>query len=134
MSAGNERGRPAVQRLLDVRTPEEIAIAPDGQRVAFALHATVSDSGSFVPSDLWTIEGDAPPVRLTSGAWSDRAPVWSPDGSRLAFLSDRITRGHQLPYTMVLGGEPILAGPLEGSAESVSWSSDSARLLTGRSS
>ena len=129
MSAGNERRRPAAHRLLDVRTPEEIAFAPDGQRVAFALQATVADSGSFVPSDLWTIEGDAHPVRLTRGAWSDRAPVWSPDGSRLAFLSDRITPGHQLPYTMVLGGEPVLAGPLEGSAESVSWSSDSARLL-----
>jgi dipeptidyl aminopeptidase/acylaminoacyl peptidase len=129
MSPGDDLRGPTAERLLDVRTPEEIAIAPDGERVAFALHATVTDSGSFVPSDLWTIEGDAPPVQLTRGAWSDRAPVWSPDGSRLAFLSDRITPGHQLPYTMVPGGEPVLAGTLEGSAESVSWSSDSERLL-----
>ena len=67
--------------------------------------------------------------QITSGAWSDRSPVWSPDGSRLAFLSDRITPGHQLPYTMVLGGEPVLAASLHGSAEAVSWSSAGDRLL-----
>ncbi|MGZ8578682.1 MAG: TolB family protein, partial [Actinomycetota bacterium] len=75
--------------------------------------------------------GDAePPVRLTGGAWSDQAPAWSPDGSRLAFLSDRATPGHQQPYTMSAdGGEPELAGALTGSAESVAWSSDGSRLL-----
>jgi dipeptidyl aminopeptidase/acylaminoacyl peptidase len=55
--------------------------------------------------------------------------MWSPDGSRLAFLSDRITPGHQLPYTLVPGAEPVLAGTLAGSGESVAWSADGRRLL-----
>jgi hypothetical protein len=38
--------------LLDVRTPAELAFSPNGSRVAFSLHATVADTGSFVPSDL----------------------------------------------------------------------------------
>ena len=38
--------------------------------------------------------------------------------------------GHHLPYTMAAaGGEPILAATLDGSCESVAWSSDGARLL-----
>lgn len=129
MSDGDERRAPTAERLLDVRTPAEIAFSPDGSRVVFALYPTVADVGSFVPSDLYLIEGDALPVPLTSGAWSDRTPVWSPDGSRVAFLSDRITPGHQLPYTMIPGGEPVHAGTFEGSAESVAWSRDGERLL-----
>ena len=123
---------PDVELLLDVRTPAELAFSPDGSRVAFALHATVADEGSHVPSDLYVVgaEGDDAPAQLTSGAWSDRTPVWSHDGSRLAFLSDRITPGHQLPYTMPAdGGEPALAATLVGSAESVAWSGDGTRLL-----
>jgi len=123
---------PTAALLLDVRTPAELTFSPDGSRIAFALHATVADVGSFVPSDLYVAEaeGDEPPLQLTSGAWSDRTPAWSHDGSRLAFLSDRITPGHQLPYTMPAdGGEPALAATLVGSAESVAWSSDGNRLL-----
>jgi len=123
---------PTAELLLDVRTPAELAISPNGSRIAFALHATVADVGSFVPSDLYVVraDGDQQPMQLTSGRWSDRTPAWSHDGSRLAFLSDRITPGHQLPYTMLAdGGEPEPAGTLVGSAESVAWSSDGDRLL-----
>jgi dipeptidyl aminopeptidase/acylaminoacyl peptidase len=121
---------PSDERLLDVGTPAELAFWPDGSRVAFALHATVAEVGSHPPSDLYLVGRDAgAPSQITSGAWSDRSPAWSSDGSRLAFLSDRITPGHQLPYTMVLGAEPILAASLHGSAEAVSWSNSGDRLL-----
>ena len=112
-----------------MRTPAELAFSPDRSRVAFALHSTVADMGSFQPSHLYLIEGDGEPTPLTGGAWSDRTPVWSPDGSRLAFLSDRIMPGHQLPYAMVPGEEPVHVGTFVGSAESVAWSNDGTRLL-----
>lgn len=123
---------PTPELLLDVLTPAELDLSPGGSELAFALHATVADQGSFVPSDLYVTGtgAGAQPRQLTSGPWSDRTPAWSPDGSRLAFLSDRITPGHQLPYTMPAdGGEPTLAATLVGSAESVDWSAEGDRLL-----
>ena len=123
---------PTAELLLDVRTPAELALSPDGATVAFTLNATVADVGSFVPSDLFLARAEEPekPWPLTSGAWSDRMPAWSPDGTALAFLSDRITPGHFLPYTVWRdGGEARLSTTLVGSAESVTWSSDGQRLL-----
>ena len=123
---------PTAELLLDTKTPAELALSPDGSTLAFSLHATVADVGSYVPCDLYVVDtgSDAEPVQLTDGAFADVLPAWSPDGSRLAFLSDRITSGHQLPYTMPAGGgEPALAATLTGSAESVAWSSDGSRLL-----
>jgi len=124
-----ESSGPTAERLLDVRTPAELACSPDGSSLAFALHSTVADTGSFVPSSLWLVHGHEAPHQIVGGAWSDRSPAWSPDGSRLAFLSDRITAGHQLPYTLTPDGEPAHAGTFVGSAESMSWSSDGERLL-----
>ena len=123
--------RPTPELLVEVRTPAEVAVSPDGARVAFSLHATVSERGPIAPSDLWLLEPGGTAVQLTDGGWSDRGPAWSPDGSQLAFLSDRVKRGHLLPYVMAPGGEPRQVGRLRGSAESVSWSSDGRRLLVG---
>ena len=57
------------------------AISPDGTRVAFGALG-----------DLWLVstrEGQATPERLTSDAFVETNPVWSPDGNELAFSSDR---------------------------------------------
>ena len=120
---------PTAAALLAVRTPMEIEFAPGGSRFAFTLHAVVSEHGVTQPSDLWIVEGDADPVRLTEGPWADTHPLWSPDGSRLACISDRALAGHHLPYTMVPGQEPVLAASFRGSAEQLVWSQDGDRLL-----
>ena len=100
MGTGRDGGtRPFDEALLDTRTPADFAVAPDGRTLAFALLATVDDVGRHFPSDVWLGGLEGSPTRLTEG----RAPTWSPDGSRLAFLSDRITPGHDLPYTMATG-------------------------------
>jgi dipeptidyl aminopeptidase/acylaminoacyl peptidase len=93
-----ERGAgqpPTAERLLAVRTPMEIEFAPRGSRFAFTLHAVVSERGVTQPSDLWMVEGDGDPVRLTGGPWADTHPLWAPDGSRLACISDRALAGHR---------------------------------------
>ena len=108
------RRPPTAAALLAVRTPMEIDFVSGGSWFAFTLHAVVSEHGVTQPSDLWIAQGDADPVQLTDGPWADTHPLWSPDGSRLACISDRALAGHHLPYTLVPGGEPALRGELPG--------------------
>lgn len=55
------------------------AISPDGSAVVFASH-----------DDLWLVPSSGGEAwRLTSHEAHESSPVWSPDGSSIAFVSDR---------------------------------------------
>lgn len=74
----------------------DVAISPDGSTVAFTWRG-----------DIYTVPftgGKA--TRLTSDPAFDAAPVWSPDGTRIAFSSDR--EGSDDIYIMSsAGGTPV---------------------------
>src|SRR5947207_9075944 len=70
---------------------------------------------------------------LTSGGGSSRAGRLAPDGSALAFLSDR-ARAEVFQLYLLRGGElgeaqPV--PPVPGTAESLAWSPDGTRILLG---
>src|SRR5262249_38964211 len=61
----------------------DVELSPDGKRVAVSR---------FVNSnlDVWLIDADrGVPTRFTFDTLGDQRPVWSPDGSRIAFDSNR---------------------------------------------
>ncbi|MGE0791223.1 MAG: prolyl oligopeptidase family serine peptidase [Sandaracinaceae bacterium] len=65
-----------------------IAPHPDGTCLAVAVARLDDDDAAYV-HDLWRVPLDgSAAVRLTSGPWNDRAPIYRDDGS-LAFLSNR---------------------------------------------
>jgi Tol biopolymer transport system component/imidazolonepropionase-like amidohydrolase len=58
-------------------------VSPDGREIAFVALG-----------DIWLLTiGKAQPERLTDDPWVDIDPTWSPDGSKLAFASDRRGNG-----------------------------------------
>ncbi|HEY7113674.1 MAG TPA: protein kinase, partial [Thermoanaerobaculia bacterium] len=62
-----------------------VRISPDGSRLATAIYDAGTQS-----TQVWI--GDVARgvrTRLTSGASSNTGPVWSPDGSKIAFQTDR---------------------------------------------
>ena len=76
--------------LYEFRFLTDAQISPDGERVAYAVKVA-NDKRDGYRGAIWLapFDGSRPAAQLTSGAGQDSSPRWSPDGGRLAFLSDR---------------------------------------------
>ena len=72
-------------------------------------------------------DGSAP-TSLTNNAAHDFSPAWSPDGSRIAFVSDR--DGNREIYTMNADGtNPVRLTSDSSEDLHPSWSSDGSQIV-----
>jgi Tol biopolymer transport system component len=89
---------------------QELVLSPDGSRLAITV--TGSDG-----EQLWVKQLPAGPLtRLTFGARANGRPVWTPDGRRIAFMSDRDSPGFNAWVQRSDGSaeaEPLFANPRE---------------------
>ena len=110
-------------------TPSDPQVSPDGRRVAWTA-APFGKEGEHTDQGIWVAQADdsAEPRRWTYGA-EDTHPRWSPDGSRLAFLSDREKRGtHGLYVLDATGGEATPVVVRKASVAGFAWSPDGDRI------
>ena len=123
----------SAKRLLDKETFMDMesvgtpAIAPDGKRVVFS-RTWVDKMKDQYRSNLWISDIDGTRVReLTNGSWRDSNPVWSPDGKRIAFLSDR-DGTTQIHVMWADSGELAQLTQLEETPGNLRWSPDGKQI------
>ena len=104
-------------------------ISPDGTTVAYVVTALDGVANEYRGA-IWlaALGGSTPPRQLTAGARRDIDPRWSPDGSRLAFTSNRAGDTMQLYVLPVGGGEPRRLTDLDEDVTQATWSPDGATI------
>ncbi len=108
----------------------EPQVSPDGKLAIFCLRRADKETEK-VHSNLWLVPTSGKPARqFTYGSQSDTHPRFSPDGSRIAFLSNRDDEKQLQIYLMPLkGGEARPITDLKGTIKSLEWSPDGTKLL-----
>jgi dipeptidyl aminopeptidase/acylaminoacyl peptidase len=95
---------------------------------ACTVRSVDRDQDAYV-SCIWAYALDGSFTRqLTHGPGHDKSPRWSPQGDRLAFLSDRGGRS-QLYLLPRDGGEAIQVGDLGGAVSDLRWTPDGRSLV-----
>jgi dipeptidyl aminopeptidase/acylaminoacyl peptidase len=145
LAAGATAGPPApaqqasLDRLLDAlvatRAFSQVALSPDGRRVAWVESLPDKDGATPGHSAVRVADLDAPatPRRITAGdgaaVHAEHSPAWSPDGSRLAFLSDAQGKGQRQLYVAPAAGGPARRlTRLKGFLAGPRWSPDGKQL------
>ncbi|HSP62884.1 MAG TPA: S9 family peptidase, partial [Pyrinomonadaceae bacterium] len=108
-------------------------ISPDGSRVAYAVSETKMEKDKEWKSatQVWVVPISGGKARqYTRGDKSATAPEWSPDGTMLAFLSDREKDGERQVWMMQAdGGEAWTVTAHKGGVSGFRFSPDGKQLL-----
>ncbi|REJ79306.1 MAG: hypothetical protein DWQ47_00770 [Acidobacteria bacterium] len=98
--------------------------SPDGRLIAFSS----TRSGS---KDIWVTQTNSTEaIQITDDGFANTNPVWSPDGSEIAYFSDKSSSGDGserksgIWKISALGGKPVFVGAVEdGSSSLRRWTS-----------
>ena len=119
----------AISDLYRMRYVSDPQINSDGNEIMFVIRKAYEEKNTYY-SHIWCVStGGNTPRQLTTGSHQDHTPRWSPDGSLLAFVSDRVKPGSQVYVLPVGGGDAKQLTTLEeGAINAPAWSPDGRRI------
>lgn len=114
--------------LLGMRWVSDPQISPDGTKALYSIKAvSLLDRDKRYQVQIYMAENGRE-FPFTSGPKNDSAPRWSPDGKKVAFLSDRDEDKPQLYVISATGGEALqMTYRMSGVGEPV-WSPDGRKI------
>jgi dipeptidyl aminopeptidase/acylaminoacyl peptidase len=114
------------QQAINTHGISDLHFSPDGSRVAM----TVSEppKGTTRLTHIWMLTVATKELRqFTASSKSEDSPRWSPDGKKLAFLSDR--EDSRQIYTLTMdGGEALPLTKGKNGVQSFAWSPDGKQI------
>ncbi len=112
-----------VEDIFQLELPSDPQLSPDGKRVVY-VRGFADAMADLRRSNLWIVDRDGANHRpLTSGNTSDSSPRWSPDGSQIAFISDR-DGAPQIYRRFMDTGEIARLSNLTSPPAGLAWSPD----------
>ncbi|ALC91924.1 peptidase [Bacillus sp. FJAT-18017] len=114
--------------LVELKSAVDPQLSPDGTLCAYTETGICSEKKEYY-SNIFIVgtEGQAGPVQWTYGKHRNHSPRWSPDGTKLAFVSNRSGK-NQLYIVNAAGGEARMLTDLENGAGRPVWSPDGTRI------
>jgi dipeptidyl aminopeptidase/acylaminoacyl peptidase len=106
----------AIQR---VSSPQ---ISPDGKWIAYEV-ATPNLEANRIGHDIWIVPVAGGAARQVTRGGSDERPRWSPDGTKISFLSSR-DGTQQIYWIRLEGGEASRVTSISTGADNELWSPD----------
>ncbi len=124
MSAtGSERRKMTPEDIFNIKLINDARISPDGSKIVYVQTVLDKEKDEYQSSLYMVPSGGGESRRFTSSEAKDRAPRWSPDGSTIAFLSNR-SGTNQIWTIPVGGGEATKLTDLPEAVTASSWSPD----------
>ena len=120
-------GLPTFDDILSMKAAQSPAISPDGRAVVYQVREANWDKNAW-ETELWIADVASGAARhLTNAEGSSNSAAWAPDGSQVAFLSDR-GGTRQIYAIRPDGGEARQVTSVDGGLSRFAWAHDGARF------
>jgi dipeptidyl aminopeptidase/acylaminoacyl peptidase len=118
---------PEFEQVLSLEYLRGFDLSPDGRAIAYEIQTTNWDENRY-DREIWLWREGGEAIRLTrSPDGTSRSPRWSPDGKRIAFLSNRDEK-QQIHLIRADGGEAAALTSHEEGVNGFRWSPDGSRI------
>jgi dipeptidyl aminopeptidase/acylaminoacyl peptidase len=121
------KAAPTVDQILSLKRAGSPEMSPNGRSVAYTIRTTNWDDNAY-ETQIWIADARTATMhQLTAGQKSSSSPKWSPDSSRLAFISDRTDKRQMYLINPAAGEAEALTSVDEG-VNDFAWSPDGTRI------
>ena len=116
-----------ISDVFELESATDPRISPDGKQIVYVRQFADIMTDKYY-SNLWIINFDGSENRpLTTGHYSDNSPRWSPDGTKLIFVSNR-EGSAQLYMRWMDTGQLAKLTNLQYGPQGLAWSPDGKQI------